>query len=208
MPLTAPFAQLAAVRSGFASLASRNGSSRQALLRSVSLQVKNALREQFRDSVGPSGSPWQQTTKGKPSLVSKKLPGAFRFEVANGVLKGKGKSNRDMLEAHQLGHSFGSRRAGGSTMSFSARGRLISAARFRRASELARARNISNGLMGKKLRKWKGFERRAIQHTVGARVLPARPIVPTGSTMPRLWESYVRIGLTDGMQKWSSRMSK
>jgi hypothetical protein len=161
----------------------------------INRAMKAVLREEFTRSIDPSGRTWQPTVKGRPALISRKLPNAFAFAARDGYIVGVGKTKRDLLTAHQEGHTFRARQVAAlkNFLTFDKGGRVI-----------AKRRALNR----------KGDVRRGVQqvfaraHEVSERVLPARPIVPEGSTLPRLWDGALRAGFTEGMTKWFEGAAK
>ena len=130
--------------------------------------------------------------QGREALQSKKLPNAFRFVLAGGKIIGIGKSNRDLLTAHQEGHIFSARHraANQQFLSFSRGGRLVSEKKL-----YSKAGKLKRGV----------FQRFAGAHTVGQRVLPQRKIVPDGQ-LTGIWLDAVTTGALAGFARWSERV--
>jgi hypothetical protein len=188
MPLDGDFNGLRKLERSIADLSKTGGASQAQVARGVISEVRGLLREQFTSGIGPDGSPLTPTVRGRPALVSRKLPQAFTGSPIPG---GAAMSLRvEWLEAHQHGHTFPSRQAAGQTMIFR-KGKLVSQAR------------AAKGWQGPK--SWQDVRSRA--HTVGQRVLPARAIVPEGALPPR-WAQAVGQGATNGMQAWYERAAK
>jgi hypothetical protein len=194
MPLTGDVAQLRSLGRSFRDLHTPNTPTQTRLLTPVKQEIKSVLREEFSRSVDPSGASWEETVRGRAALLSKKLPFAFEFGVRDGVVVGVGKSKRDLLDAHQEGHTFKARQVAAQKqfLTFDRNGRLV---RKKRA-------------LNKKGLATRGTHQTfARAHTVGERVLPQRQIVPEGDTLPPLWEQAVERGLTSGMMDWHERAS-
>jgi len=177
------------------SLGERNAPEQQRLLEPVKQNLKGVLREEFSKSIDPAGKRWQLTVRGRPALLSRKLPFAFEFGARDGAVIGVGKSKRDLLEAHQEGMTFRARqvKAQQQFLTFDKNGKLI---RKRRA-------------INKKGEATRGTHQTfARAHTVGERVLPQRQIIPEGSELPPLWSKAVESGVIDAMQRWYERASE
>ncbi len=210
MPLTGDFAGLRKLQRSVESLATPEGEARVRMFAPVRSEVNALLNDEFARSVAPDGSTWQPTVRGRPALVSKKLPYAFSSRLDRGVLRFVGKTKRDLLTAHQEGHTFAARRApaGGASRTETRKGR----------NGIAYTRTIRPGAMyfngkGKlvkasrfaKIKKGRVVFARA--HTVGQRVLPARKIAPEGS-LPQRWVDGIERGLVVGMGIWAMRAQK
>lgn len=196
MAQTGDDAQLRSLARSFHDLHTPNTPTQQRLLKPVMQELKGVLREEFSKGIDPSGAAFQETVRGRAALISKKLPYAFDLAVRDGVVVGVGKSKRDLLEAHQEGHTFQSRQVAAQQqfMTFDKNGRLI---RNKRA--LNKKGEARRGV----------FQRFAGAHTVGERVLPQRQIIPTdGEQLPALWDRAVSDGITMGMNDWHDRMAK
>lgn len=195
VPQSGDDAKLSALAKSFRDLRTPNTPTQQRLLRPVMRELKGVLREEFTKGIDPSGTQWQQTVRGRAALVSRKLPYAFDLAVRDGVVVGVGKSKRDLLEAHQEGHTFQSRQVAAqqSFMTFDKNGKLI-----RNARALNKKGEARRGV----------FQRFAGAHTVGERVLPERQIIPNdGDQLPALWDRAVSDGITTGIEDWHTRNS-
>ena len=161
----------------------------------INRALKAVLREEFTRSIDPSGRTWKPTVKGRPALVSRKLPNAFTFAARDGYLVGVGKSKRDLLSAHQEGHTFRARQVAAlkQFLSFDKNGRLIRKQRALNRKGLAK-RGVTQTF--------------ARAHTVSERVLPPRQIVPEGETIGRLWDGAIRLGFVEGMTRWFQGAAK
>lgn len=195
MPLTGDVARFGVIRNEMLSLARGDGAAQKKLLAGVKQQVTLLLKTEFSSSVDPSGTEWQRTVRGRPALVSKKLPQAFELELVDGAVRGVGKSKRDLLLAHQEGATFKARNVAAQKqyLTFDKRGRLIKSKRALNKQGEAR-RGVHQTF--------------ARAHTVGERELVARPIVPLGGPLPKNWDAAVRAGLLVGMQWWIERVSR
>lgn len=198
MGLTGDFIGLRRLRRNVESLAQPDGKARVDLLAHVQTEVTGLLKEEFAKGIGPDGSAWQQTKSGRPALISKKLAGAFSSRIDRGIVRFTGKSKRDMLMAHQLGHTFKARKVAADKqfLSFNSKGKLVSARRVLKGSAFT-------GVM---LRRG-ASQVFAAAHKIGERVLPARPIYPEG-TLPTRWQEGIERGLVVGMEKWHERAEK
>jgi len=123
------------------------------------------------------------------------LPQAFASTIGPSGLRYSAKSKRDLLEAHQEGHEFPARQraANQQFLTFDKRGLLIKTSRA-----LNKKGEVKRGV----------HQTFAKAHTVGARVLPQRQIVPEGSDLPPPWENAVERGAARGMQRWYERAVK
>jgi hypothetical protein len=188
-------AKLAKIARDMHALGTPNSAEQQRLFEPMKRFIKGVVREEFTRSVDPSGRTWKETVRGKPALVSKKLPNAFLFAARDGSIVGVGKSKRDMLEAHQTGYTFRARQVAAlkQFLTFDKHGRLIGKKRA-----ISRTGKVKRG----------AYQVFAREHKVGARVLPERQIVPEGTELPRLWDGAMRLGFTDAMQRWYDRTAK
>jgi hypothetical protein len=109
--------------------------------------------------------------------------------IDQGSIRFFGRTTRDLLEALHAGHRFPARRTGGQSLFFDKRNKLL------RLGKLSK----------RGLRTTFVEEKRAREHTVGARVLPARPVYPVGGLTPS-WDAGVRRGLERGMTSWWERI--
>jgi hypothetical protein len=194
MPLTGNFAGLRRLRRGLESVAEPEGAGRTDLVEGVQAEVKELLAEEFEKGIGPTGEPWQETVRGKPALVSRKLVGAFSSRIDRGIVRFTGKSKRDMLLAHQFGHTFPARKVAAEKqhLSFNSKGKLVAARRiFKKDGTVRRG----------------GYQRFAAAHTVHERTLPARPIYPDGAMPPR-WEERIQRGIAAAMERLAARWQK
>lgn len=185
MGLTGDFGRLARLREAIANLGKPGAAAQFEIARSVIKEVRGVLREQFSKGEGPDGA-WQRTARGKPALVSRKLATTFVGAPVNGGAKFRARI--PWLLAHHEGHVFPARSSAGHVLYRSRKGKLISAKRAARGK----------GAYGTKAR----------AHTVGARVLPARPIYPTRdeSAMPAKWAAAINRGARAALEEWASRL--
>lgn len=166
------------------------------ILRGIKQQVGLLLKSEFATGTGPSGDKWKPTVRGRQPLQSRKLASAFDITADADSVRGVGKSKRDMLTAHQEGRVFKSRRVveNKQYLTFDKRGRLI-----RNSRALNRKGDVKRGVR-------QTFAR---AHTVGQRVLPARPIIPDrDGELPANWVAAVNAGAVQGMQWWSERAAR
>lgn len=189
MAMDVPETGLRRLRAGFVRIGSGD-----LFLRAINRATKGLLKEEFATGVGPNG-PWDPTKRGKQALQSRKLPQAFKSNVARGELSFVARTTRDMLTAHQEGRAWPARHsAGGQILTFNKRGRII------------KAKNaISRGSLKKhgELRLKRGVSFAEVQaHRVGQRVLPAREIVPTGTKLPESWEFVLDAVALVEVQRW------
>jgi hypothetical protein len=191
MPVTVPETSLRHARASFRSLASPDGAERRGMVKGVQGEVKLLLKEQFTKGIGPDGAPLQETVKGDPALVSRKLANIFQAQLERGVLHFSAKSKRDMLTAHNSGYIFPARQraANQQFLTFNSRGRLTKNSRA----------------LNKKGEARRSFHQTFAQaHTVGERVLPQRPITPEGELPPRYVAPIDRV-VTGGMLRWHEK---
>lgn len=192
MALTGDFAKLRSLQHGFQSLAS--GAERDRLARGIKSSVIGQLKEEFSKGISPDGTAWQQTKRGRPALISRKLPGAFVGQVNSGNVFFRADSTRSLLVAHQFGATFKARAvgAGKQFLTFDKLGRLVKAKRA----------------LNKKGDARRGYRQTfARTHNIGARVLPARPIYPEGA-MPTPWSDRIQSGVISELMAWNDRMDK
>lgn len=189
MPLTGDVEGLRELRRDFTQLARGTD-----LLRGIDREVKGLLKTEFSSGQGPYG-PWQATVRGRQALQSKKLPQAFASTIGPNGLRYTAKSKRDLLEAHQEGHEFPARKRAENQqyLTFDKRGRLIKNSRA-----LNKKGEIKRGV----------HQTFARAHTVGARILPQRQIVPQDGDIPPAWEEAIDRGAERGMQRWYERAVK
>jgi hypothetical protein len=195
MPFTSPTARLAAVQRDLRSLGDPNGSGQRFVLSGIRRAIlRGPLREEFQTGIGPKG-PWQPTARGKQALQSKKLAGAFTAELLAGAVQFEGVVRRNWLEAHQFGHSFPARKTSAQQqfLTFNRKGRLI-----KNGKALNKKGEIKRGV----------HQTFAKPHIVKAHVLPARPMVPTGTTLPAAWEAAASAGASEGLERWAKRVTR
>lgn len=194
MPLKADVTGMRRLRRSFEGIVDPEGTGRVGLVSSIQGEVKGLLKEEFATGIGPDGSPWTETVRGRAALISKKLPGAFSSRIDRGIVRFTGKSTRDLLTAHQFGHTFAARKVGAQKnfLSFNAKGKLVAQRRiFKKDGTVRRG----------------AYQRFAAAHEIRERVLVARQIYPEG-TMPLRWEEAIKRGLASGMQQWAERTEK
>jgi hypothetical protein len=194
VPLTGDLAGLRRLRRSVEGLARPDGAGRAELAGQVQGEVKALIAEEFTRGVAPDGSTWAPTKRGKPALISRKLPNAFASRIDRGVVRFIAKSTRDLLVAHQHGHVFPARQVGEHKqyLSFNSKGKLVAERRiFKKDGTVRRGAS----------------QRYAAAHTVRERVLAARQIYPEG-TMPLRWQEAIARGLTSGMTRWAAAAEK
>lgn len=194
MPLTGDYKGLARLKRALVSIAKPDGTGRTELLTPVQGEVKGLISEEFAQGIGPDGNPWKETRRGKPALISRRLPNAFGSRIDRGIVRFVAKTTRDLLNAHQKGHEFPARSIKAQTnfSSFNSKGKLVAARRiFKKDGTVRRG----------------GYQRFHAAHSVGKRVLEARAIYPEG-TMPLRWEEAIKRGLTGGMERWAAKAEK
>lgn len=190
--LTGDFAGLRRLQRSFRSIADPNGDGRTGLLKGVRTEINGVIRAEFAEGIGPDGTSWQRTVRGGQPLFSKVLPHAFESRAEGGELRYVAYTKRDFLTAHQFGHTFPARVGGGNSLFFDEKGRALKQGK----------------LSGSRIKRIKFVQEvKTRTHTVGQRVLPARPIYPTGA-LPLRWEEAIHRGLTAGMERWAEKAEK
>lgn len=195
MPWSSPEARLGAVRRDLGSLGDPNGSGQRFVLAGIRRAIlRGPLREEFATGMGPKG-PWAPTVRGKQALRSKKLAGAFLGELAAGAIEFRGAVARGWLEAHQVGHKFPARKAEANKqfLTFNRNNKLMKNSRA-----LNKKGDVKRGV----------HQTFAPAHVVKAHVLPARPMVPTGTTLPPTWETAATTGAEEGLQRWAAKVTR
>lgn len=189
MPLRGDAAGVRRLRGSFEKLARG-----ELLLRGIDREVNGLLKEEFATGQGPYG-PWVNTVRGRQALQSRKLAQAFRSEIGPTGLRYSAKTKRDLLTAHQEGHEFPERQraANQQYLTFNSKGKLIKNSRA-----LNKKGELKRGV----------HQTFAKAHTVGARVLPQRQIVPEGSDIPPPWENAIERGAEVGMMRWYDQAVK
>lgn len=189
--------------SSFKSFGSANGSAQKTVLRALASTGRTLLRQEFASGIDPSGTPWQDTVRGKQALQSRKLAGAFVANVVPGGVKFIGSVTRGWLEAVQEGHQFAARQVAdkANVMRFNSRGRLIGKAKF--------GKLLDKRLSSKKPSKRRYKVRFAKAHTVKARTLPPRPMVPSATgELPARWEKPISDAVARGIEWWAEKATK
>lgn len=186
MGLTGDFKRLSQLQREMAALAQKEGDAQKSVLRPAARRVQARISHQLGAGVGPDDAPQAPRKDGRPGLASRKIGAAVRVTVVAGGIAGS--SSIDWLEAHQKGHEFPQRQHEGQKLTFNRRGRLLSARR------VARSKFV--------------FDRIARRHTVGARVLPARPIYPESGELPAPWATAVNSGAEEGLRAWYARATR
>lgn len=183
----------------FDGLGNPRGPARQRVMLAVKPQIIGVLRDQFSRSIDPDETDWQETSRGRPALLSrsKQLPNSFAIRVDQGVLAGISRIPRDWLRAHHEGHVFPARTTKSSVMRFNSKGRLISKSSFRRA--------LDKRLSGKNPQRKRRYSiRNVAPHRIGPRVLPKRQVIPERELTP-MWSEAVARGVNAGLLKWSGQ---
>lgn len=176
MPVSGDIRRLKGWGAHVKSLGKPNGPPQRAIAKAVGNEIRGLLKEEFARGIGPDGRPWKLTKRGRPALISKKLPGDFKTSpVANGVFTS---SRVKWLRAHHEGHVFPAR---SQVLTFSKKGRLLSEKRQRRAKLV--------------------FD---VTARVGQRVLAERPIYPV-NRMTGPWGKGVNRGIALGVKEWRAR---
>jgi hypothetical protein len=192
VPVTGDLAKAKALARNLRDLADPKGRAQQEISREIVREVRGLLREQFAAGVGPYGM-WPLTVRGKPALVSRKLPQDFRGEPVPGGVRFWWGGRARWIRAHHEGHVFPARQAGGQSLFFNEKGQLL------RLGKLT-----VRGLRTKFV-----MERVARAHTVGQRVLPKREIYPDrGVGSSPTWAAHVNHGARLGMQRWRERATR
>lgn len=195
MPFKSPEARLDALAKDFRGLANPSGFGQRMILGGIRRAIlRGPLREEFRTGIGPDG-PWKETVRGKQALESKTLAGAFKAELLAGAVRFEGAVRRNWLMAHQLGQRFSTRsvEANKQFLTFNKAGRLI-----KNSKALNKKGQVRRGV----------FQTFAKAHTVGARVLPPRPMIPTGAVLPPSWNAAATAGAEEGLQRWMAKVAK
>ena len=149
---------------------------RDKIARAVVVEVRGVLREQFGNGTSPDGTPWQVTKRGKPALLSKKLPQDFA-----GVPTDVGASffsRVPWLKAHHDGHVFPARTQ---VLTFNQKGKL--ARRSKKVFDIAtrKGRHIGKFVFD-------------VVAPIKSRILPERPIYPR-ARMTEKWGAAVNRGI-------------
>jgi hypothetical protein len=189
MPLTGDFSKLKKLKRAMADLGRKDGSAQREVGRQVVREVRGVLREQFAEGTGPYGT-WERTKRGRPALVSRKLPQDFRGSTIPGGVKFT--SRVTWLRAHHQGHTFPAQQVAAQSrfLTFDKRGRLIRRSRIFNKKTGQVRRGVSQTF--------------AREHSIGARVLPRRPIYPDRGMSPR-WAQRINAGAAIGMRNWHAR---
>src|SRR5690349_19485394 len=187
MALTGDFNEVSAVRASMRELGLTSGRAQRDIAKEVAKEVRGLLRAEFASGEGTEGA-WARTVRGKQALQSKRLAGGdFQDTAIPGGVEFVSKI--DWLQAHQEGHTWAAREAGGQSLFLNEKGRVL------RLGKLSK-----RGLRVKFVE-----EKVARQHTVGERELPARPIIPEGSDMPAAWSDAISRGAEAGVKRWYDR---
>lgn len=193
MSLTGNFDGLRQLQRALKNLAKPDSSASQEIGKRVANEVDGVLREQFSTGVGPDGE-WQRTKSGRPALVSSRLAAAFRSRFDRGVLRYTAATPRNWLEAHHEGRTFPARKVAALSryLSFNSKGKLVAGRRI-----LKKDGTTKRGT----------YQRYAAAHTVSQRVLPRRPIYPTGA-LPSKWSNAIMRGASAGITRWYDRSTR
>jgi hypothetical protein len=195
MPLTGDTAGLRKLQRSFGQMATQGSAPRVSMLEDVKRQGLLLLKQEFTDSTSATGAPFAKTVRGKPALLSRKLPYAFDGRIDRDSLRFIGRVEREWLVTMQEGRTFKARKVAANQqfLSFSRAGKLVKESRiFNKKGEVRRgARQVFAG-----------------EHTVGQRVLPPRPMVPPNASgdLPPPWDAAVKAGLAVGFGRWSSKV--
>ncbi len=174
MGLDGDFDKLRRLAASLRELDQASGEFQRQTSRHVIDEVRPVIRDQFVTGSGPYGA-WERTKRGKPALVSMKIPNSLSAKAVDG---GPSFSfHIPWLGVHHSGHIFAPRQVeqGKAVQRFSRKGQLRTPSVFRGRS-----------------------------HTVGRRVLPARPIYPDKG-MPAKWGTAINAGVERGVRDWHSR---
>jgi hypothetical protein len=187
MALTGDFDELRALRASMRELGLTSGRAQRDIAKAVAAEVKGLLKQEFATGEGPDGA-WARTVRGKQALQSKRLAaGDFQDKPIEGGVEFVSKVS--WLRAHQEGHTWPARSAGGQSLFFNNKGRLLKL-----------------GKLSKRVLRVKFVEEKITRkHTVRERVLPARPIIPEGGDMPPAWSEAISRGAEAGVQRWYDR---
>jgi hypothetical protein len=195
MGLKGDLARLKRLGRDLAEMGQPGSSPQMMLLEPVKQQGLVLLRYEFTESVDPSGSSWAETVRGKPALVSKKLPFAFDARIDRGIVRFIGKSKRDLLTAHDQGFVFPKRSVAANKqyLNFNSKGKLVAERRIFKKDGTPRRG---------------AYQRFAKAHHIRERRLVQRQIAPSGPTMPSLWDAATRSGLAIGFGQWAEKVSR
>lgn len=192
MPLTHDGA-VAKLGREFRAMATTSSAPRAAMLEGIKGQGLLLLKHEFATSTSATGDPFAKTVKGKPALLSRKLPFAFGARVDRDSVRFVGRVARDWLDVLATGRTFKARQVAANKqyLSFNSKGKLVRESRlFNKRGELRK--NVHQVF--------------AAAHTVGERVLPARPPLPTGSELPPPWEAATKAGVAIAFGRWAERL--
>jgi hypothetical protein len=180
MPITGDFKKLKALEKKLADLAMPKGTAAMQVGKQVSREILKVVKDEFARGVAPSGAPWQEKARGGQALESRKLPNAIRpYPDGLFILFS---SRVPWFGAHQTGHVFPARAAGGQVLTFNKKGRLL------KASRIGRQKFV--------------FDVAAKAHEVRQRMLPARPIHPEPGEKPPAWVAAIARGADTVLQRW------
>lgn len=219
MPLTGDMAKLRSLHRKILAIGQVNSAAQKAVLTQAANAIKALTRQQLAEGIAPDGSMQPPKKNGKPGMKSAKLArGAIAVEPrGDGIysyMKNPHKRWPDIMWAHQDGHTFPRRKSGGGAMRFNRRGKLVSTKSFARtvkghAAQLDRdnTRDLYAYTKTGKMRLL-GKSVRAKSHVVGQRVLPARPVFPSGGSLPKRWTDGAARGLVLGLRMELDKVAK
>jgi hypothetical protein len=204
MAVSGDFAKLRALRRSLQGMVTPGEGQHKAMAGAVIRAVKDAVKQQFREGIGPEGtSQVDRKSDGNPGLQSAKMArGMLDAKIDGDAVRFCSKNPKrwpDILEAHQEGHVFPARRQ---ALERNAKGRLIRHSKFRamaggkievRSDDVTSyARQLKSGLL-------KEAASRQVAR-IGQRVLPQRRIHPD-STMPARWDDAIAASLAKRIER-------
>lgn len=218
MGMTGGEAQLRALRRNLADLARPGGKAHTEIGRSVAKEVKGVLKTEFADGTAPDGSTWTPTKGGKQALLSRKIPSSFVATVMNDDILFA--SRIPWLNAHQTGHTWPARHAGGGQVFFDANNKFISSERARKLSGkktkavesgadlLNYYRNRRNKETKERYAELVAKSRSFAAHVVTAHTLPQRLIYPDNSDVPAPWATAIERGVREPVMRWAGKATE
>lgn len=207
MAFVGDFRNLRNLSERVADLARAGSKARKDISNGVGLAVRYQIQVQFATGTGPDAREWTRTKRGKLALVSRKLPQdfAWRAESAGLIFY----SRVPWLRAHHDGHRFPAHNAAARSAAVDAIGsRFVKFKELRRALRTKNVERIDSDRGSLWVKKFKNKSKLLVrsitirEHAVGARILPARPIYPTGK-IPEAWAVAMNRGAQAGFEKWA-----
>lgn len=211
MPITGDLAALRRASKMLGALASPKGSTaKRVLLNPAAKAVKEVIKEQFADGIGPDGSPNRETKQGKPALESEKLArGAVTVTAEDGRIRGVAKNPKwsAKLDAHQKGHHWSK---GRSRQFRNRKGRLISFKKYVRMTNRDGIAKVGGTDYTNLVKTLKSGKKRVvgtkswINHN--GRTLPPTPIYPDGVELTERWSRRIALAFADGAETYFRRI--